>query len=265
LAYDKAGNGRSTGTMSGSDFEALGADGATLARYARSLPQVERVGLWGSSQAGWEMSYTLRRAGPVSFAIMVSPGGVTPFEQVAYFLHLQALGWGLSPAQVEDADRMHRAVALYYAGRASYHSAQAEVDSHREEPWFHRVITNPYWDEMTPEGRILTPGQLAAAIRARPDQFELYRSASTFRSYRRDYESLRLPTLVIYGSGDQLVPVTLSKPMFESALAHDRRHIHEFRVFEGADHDIRTPDGAVAPEYLALITAWARARFDEAR
>jgi hypothetical protein len=71
--------------------------------------------------------------------------------------------------------------------------------------------------------------------------------------------------LIIYGSSDQLVPVALSKPIFESALAQDRGHVHEFRVFEGADHDIQTSDGAVAPEYLTLMTAWARARFDASR
>ena len=118
---------------------------------------------------------------------------------------------------------------------------------------------------MTPGGHILAPDQLASAIRERPDQFELYRAASTFRSYRRDYESLRLPTLVIYGSNDQLIPVMLSKPIFESALADDRGHIHEFRVFDGADHDIQTPDGSVLPEYLAVMVSWARARFDDVR
>src|SRR5262249_53137623 len=149
-----------------------------------------------------------------------------------------------------------RAVALYYADRASYRSAQAEVDRHRGEPWFHRVVTHPYWDEMTPEGRVLTPEQLAAAIRERPSQFELYRSASTFRSYRRDYErQLRLPTLTIYGAADPLVPVAASKELFESVFSHDRRRIHEFRVFEGAGHEIRTSDGAVVPEYLSLMAS----------
>ncbi len=263
LAYDKAGVGRSTGQLTGSDFEALGADAAAVVEYARSLSQTEHVGLWGISQAGWFAPTAVRGSGPLRFAIIVSPGGVNPFEQVSYFLHMQALSWGLSPADVEKTDRMHRAVALYYAGRASYRSAQAEVDRHRDEPWFQRVITHPYWDEIKPDGRILAPQELADALSARPEQFEIYRAASSFHTYRRDYESLRLPTLVLYGSDDQLVPVARSRQVFERAFAWDRSNIHEFEVFQGASHDIRLPNGNVASDYLARMALWARARFDE--
>jgi acetyl esterase/lipase len=69
--------------------------------------------------------------------------------------------------------------------------------------------------------------------------------------------------LVIFGERDELVPVARSRAALEAGFARDRRHRHEFRVFEGASHDIETPDGAVVPEYLTLMTSWARARFDE--
>jgi pimeloyl-ACP methyl ester carboxylesterase len=262
LVYDKRGTGASTGVLTGSDFEALGADAAAVLQYAQRLPQTERVGFWGLSQAGWFAPYLVRRCRGLAFAILVSPAGVNPHEQVASFLRRQAIGWGLTGEEADAADRMHRAVALYYAGRASYRSAQEEVDRHRDARWFHGVVTHMYWDEMSPEGRVLTPEQLATALRERPEGFEIYRSRSSFVDYARSYRALRrLPTLIVYGGGDELVPIEVSRAVWEGALRGERRHPHEFRVFEGASHDIQSPDGRVRPDYLDTIGQWAAEQF----
>lgn len=265
LAYDKRGVGRSTGAFTGSDFAALGEDAAAVARFAAALPNVERVGLWGISQAGWVAPFAVRDGGRVAFVQLISPAGVNPFEQVAYFLRVQAAGWGLAPEAVEKADRMHRAVALYYAGRADHAQAQAEVDACRDEPWFLSVITHPYWDEISRDGRVLEPEALARALLARPDDFEIYRSRSSFDDYRPAYAALKLPTLVVYGGADVLVPVPRSRAVFEAAFANERDGRHEFRVFDGASHDIQGADGTVRADYLQFIAEWARARFDEVR
>jgi len=265
LAYDKRGVGESSGASTGSDFAALGEDGAAVLRYAAALPHVQQVGLWGISQAGWVAPFAVRRVGPLAFVQLVSPAGVNPFEQVAYFLRLQAAGWGLSPTQVEQADSMHRAVALYYAGRADYASAQAAVDACKSEPWFRKVVTHPYWDEMTPDGRVLTPHQLARAVTERPGDFEIYRSASSFEDYASAYRSLELPTLIVYGGADQLVPVARSHEVFEAAFAGDASRLHDFRMYEHASHEIAGSDGTVLADYLEVLATWARARFDEAR
>ncbi|MGE0597183.1 MAG: alpha/beta hydrolase family protein [Hyphomonadaceae bacterium] len=264
LAYDKRGTGQSGGEFTNGDFQGMGADAAALVRHAQALPQVEDVGLWALSQSAWPVPYTLRHSSNVRFAILVSPPGVNPHEQVSFFLYRQALTWGLSPEEAAEADRMHREVSLYYAGRNSHQRAQEAVNAFRDRRWFRGVVTHPYWDEMTPEGVILTPDQLAAAIRERPRAFELVRTESSFADYTRDYRQLRrLPTLIIYGSEDQLLPIDRSQVMMEAALRNERRHRHDFRVFEGADHDIQTPEGRIYPEYLTLIADWARARFDD--
>jgi pimeloyl-ACP methyl ester carboxylesterase len=263
LAYDKRGTGQSTGSFTGGDFAALGEDAAAVANFARTLPQVHKVGLWGISQAGWVMPYAVRRGGPLALAILVSPAGVNPFEQVAYFLRRQAAAWGLAGTALDNADRMHRAVSLYYAGRESYERAEAQVLGLRGEPWFKKVVTHPYWDEMTPDGRILDPESLARAIQQRPGDFEIYRSESSFHDFSPDYADLRLPTLNVYGAADTLIPIAASRAAFESVWAGDKGQRHDFHVFDEASHDIETPDGAVLPAYLELISAWARLRFDE--
>jgi len=262
LAYDKRGVGRSGGTYTGNDFEGLGRDAADVLRHVEQLPETTEVGFWGISQAGWIIPYAVRRGSEAAFAIIVSPGGVNPHEQVTYFLRQQTIAWGLTPEEANDAEAMHRAVALYYAGRGSYRSAQAEVDRHRGARWFNTVVTHEYWDEMTPEGRILTPAQLRQAHAERPGAFEIYMSRSSFQNYARLYRSLRrVPTLIIYGADDQLVPPPRSRALFEEALRNERRHAHEFRVYEGAGHDITTPEGRVVRDYLDTMVAWAAAQF----
>lgn len=262
LAYDKRGVGRSGGAYTGGDFQALGRDAADVLRYASALPQITDVGFWGISQAGWIIPYAVAAAPNAAFAIIVSPAGVNPHEQVTYFLRGQTLAWGLSLQEADDAEAMHRAVALYYAGRARYETAQAEVDRHRGARWFNTVVTHEYWDEMTPEGRILTPAQLRTALSERPGAFEIYSSPSSFQDYANTYRSLRrLPTLIIYGADDALVPPAPSRAVFERALRGGRRHPHEFRVYEGAGHDITTPEGRVVRDYLDTIGDWAAARF----
>jgi len=67
----------------------LGADAANVIRAARQLENVKRVGVWGISQAGWIIPYALSEKPPVEFAILVSPAGVHPHEQMGFFLHNQ--------------------------------------------------------------------------------------------------------------------------------------------------------------------------------
>lgn len=204
--------------------------------------------------------YALREKPGADFAILVSPPGVNPHEQVAFFLHNQVGSWGLSEADVAKADAMHQATALYYAGRLDHSKAQAEVDSHKTESWFKKVVTHPYWDEMTPDGRILTPAELNDALAKRPGAFEIYSSESSFEEYAPVYEALTVPTLIVYGSADELVPIKRSRAVIEPALQKSGAAC-TIKVFDGADHDIQTPDGHVRQDYLDLMVDWTKAQF----
>jgi pimeloyl-ACP methyl ester carboxylesterase len=261
LAYDKRGTGQSTGDFTGSDFEALGRDAAAAIRFVKGRSAVEQVGVWGISQAGWIIPYAIRENPGVAFAILVSPAGVNPNEQVTFFLHRQMRKAGLTEEEAEQADSMHRATVLYYANGHGYPAAQSVVDRYRSEPWFHRVVTHPYWDEMTDEGRLLTPTQLADAVAKRPGDYELVRSKSTFVDYGKVYEWLTLPTLVVYGSADELVPISRSRDVIERALQRRGPMSYEFKIFEAADHQIQTTDGKVRPDYLEFLVGWGRSRF----
>jgi alpha-beta hydrolase superfamily lysophospholipase len=258
LAYDKRGTGKSTGAFTGSDFKLLGVDAAHAVRFARTIKGVDGVGIWGHSQAGWIVPYAVDSK--PRFAILVSPAGVNPYEQVDFFMQNQMKEWGLSDVEVARADSMHRSTTLYYAGRMTFEEAEKDVDANRAERWFRKATTHPYWHKMTPDGRLLSPDELQKEIARSPAEYEIYRSPSTFVDYAKTYEALSLPTLVIYGGADNLVPFVKSRAVLEPALKHAGAS-YEFRVFEGADHSIKGPDERVRADYLDYMTTWAASHF----
>jgi dienelactone hydrolase len=89
LAYDKRGNGASTGTYPG-EFPSDGnlaiyaADAAAVLRFLASWPGVDpkRVGFHGGSQGGWTVPLAIgRHQAPAAFAILVSGPAVTVDQQ----------------------------------------------------------------------------------------------------------------------------------------------------------------------------------------
>lgn len=263
LAYDKRGTGKSGGAYTGTDFEALGRDAAAAVRYARQLHGVTRVGVWGISQAGWVIPYAMRERPGVEFVILVSPAGVNPHEQVTFFLNRFVQAAGFSQADADKTEAMHRATVAYYATGRGYRRAQAVVDRYRGETWFNRLVAHPLWDEMASPGKLYTPDQLARAVAERPRDFELVRSRSSFLDYRRVYSSINVPTLILYGSEDRIVPVERSQAIIEPVLRRSGVPV-EVRVFEGADHNMEQPANSVRPDILELMSTWARSRFDAA-
>jgi len=89
LAYDKRGNGASTGTYPG-EFPSDGnlaiyaADAATVLRFLASWPGVDpkRIGFHGGSQGGWVVPLAIGRdQAPATFGILVSGPAVTVDQQ----------------------------------------------------------------------------------------------------------------------------------------------------------------------------------------
>ena len=89
LAYDKRGNGASTGTYPGesssdANLEIYAADAADVLRFLASWPGVDpkRVGFHGGSQGGWIVPLAIRRHhAPAAFALIASGPAVTADQQ----------------------------------------------------------------------------------------------------------------------------------------------------------------------------------------
>ena len=71
-----------------------------------------------------------------------------------------------------------------------------------------------------------------------------------------DLERLQVPTLVVLGGRDDIVPVEASVRRFEATAAGVRRSQH-VRVFADGGHRLQTDTG-FADGYLAAISRWCR-------
>lgn len=108
LTYDKRGVGDSGGTYERAattpNLEALAADALAGVRWLRAQPFVDprRLGLEGSSQAGWVIELAAARSSAVRFATMQSAPAMSVGRQLAYD-GLTRQGWAdppPTPAQI---------------------------------------------------------------------------------------------------------------------------------------------------------------------
>jgi pimeloyl-ACP methyl ester carboxylesterase len=261
FAFNKRGVGNSGGAPTGTDFKQRANDVAAALRFVRALPTTTQVAVWGVSQAGWVIPQALRQNDGVRFVILVSPAGVSPHDQMAFYVRNLAVRLGCSPEQAAKVERLHRVVVRYYGTGKGYAAAQALVDGYKNEPWFEKFRTNDEWNEkIGVGGRLMTPEELAHAWKEHSDDFDFYRAPSVFADYRVIYEALDRPTLIVHGSADSIVPIADSRAAFAAALAKNGNKAAEFKVFDGAEHGL--VDGPrVRPAYLDFISNWASQRF----
>src|SRR5262249_20304684 len=108
LAYDKRGNGQSTGRYPGSlasesTIGTLAGDAVAAARFLAAQRSIDRsrVGLYGLSQGGWIIPQAVgRAAGAVSWALIQSGPTVTQGESDTY-ANLVASGVSLPAAEAQ--------------------------------------------------------------------------------------------------------------------------------------------------------------------
>jgi dienelactone hydrolase len=88
LTYDKRGVGESTGDFRAVSFTELSDDGLAAIQLLRARPDVdaERIGVWGLSQGGWLGPLAASRSKDVKFVIAVSGPGVSPAEQMVFYI-----------------------------------------------------------------------------------------------------------------------------------------------------------------------------------
>lgn len=120
LAYDKRGNGQSTGSYPGEfptedNLNIYAADAAAVLRYLGSWTGVDpmRVGFHGGSQGGWTVPLAIQRFhAPAAFALLAS-GPAVSVEQQGVWASLAASSTTV-PALTPDLETQLRAVQASY-------------------------------------------------------------------------------------------------------------------------------------------------------
>jgi pimeloyl-ACP methyl ester carboxylesterase len=248
FTYDRRGSGQSGAKTAGGDFRVLADDAIAAVKSLKSDPRIDprRIGTWGLSQGGWISPLAASRSADIALVIAVSAPVVTADVQMIFSStnHLRANGY--SQADIDKMVATRRAVDDYMRGSGSKDAAQRLVDSAKKKPWF----------------KYLYMGETVRDREVSGWRKEIENDPLT------NLTAVTVPTLVLYGANDAVVPVEVSVERLNGAASRmPKMKVH---VVAGADHamqmsvDEKTSldpkhDGTErpdSPEYMAVLSSW---------
>ncbi|ANF98741.1 alpha/beta hydrolase [Paenibacillus bovis] len=139
LSLDKRGIGGPSGSWLQQSMQERADDTVTAIRWARTLPAIDpkRIGLWGSSQAGWVIPKVVEKEPSLAFSILVSPA-INWIRQGRYNTRQEMLQSGASEEEirkVEQQDRLELQLLQRHASYADYLKIAHPDDPVSSERW----------------------------------------------------------------------------------------------------------------------------------
>jgi non-heme chloroperoxidase len=222
IAHDRRGHGRSTQTWAGNDMDTYAAD---VAELTDSLELNGAIHI-GHSTGGGEVAHYVARAKPgrVSKAVLI--GAVPPI-----MVKSEANPGGL-PIEVFDGFR-----ESLVANRAQFYrdvAAGPFYSFNRPGAKVSQAVIDNWWRQ----------GMMGGA----KAHFDCIKAFSE-TDFTEDLRAIAVPTLVMHGSDDQIVPYADSAPLSVKLLREGT-----LRTYEGFPHGMCTthPD-IINPDLLAFI------------
>jgi non-heme chloroperoxidase len=222
IAHDRRGHGRSTQTDTGNEMDTYAADVAALTDHL-DLKNAVHI---GHSTGGGEVARYVARAKPGRVAKAVLIGAVPPI-----MVKSDKNPGGL-PIEVFDSFR-----AATAGNRAQF---------------FHDVPAGPFYGynragAKVDQGVILNWWRqgMMGGIKAHYDCIKAFSETD----FTEDLKAIGVPTLVLHGEDDQIVPIADSAPLSAKLLKHST-----LKTYPGLPHGMCTthPD-VVNPDLLAFI------------
>ena len=252
LIFDKRGTGRSKGAWQTANFDLLADDVAAGVEFLRTRAEIrpDRIGLTGSSQAGWIMSWAATRVPDVRFIQMrsSSPMSVREANRDQLVLMMEAERYPRS--EIQRALDMRDMIDDYAVTGRNWEQLEAAAKQVEKEYWMTQFI-----------------GGLPA--KDSPDHAWLrkafsYDTTGPVRNFKGAWQA-------IYGASDIVVDVPEARAWFEDALRYGRSNDVTIEVVPNADHNYyETRTGLdhrefpgysrYVPGIFDKITRWANER-----
>ncbi len=248
FVFDRRGSGKSGGSPANGDFELLAKDGIAAQRMLAVDPRIDprRIGFWGLSQGGWVSLLAAARSPETAFAISISAPMTSPDLQMNFAVANILRISGYSQAVIDAAIATRKAVDDFERGQLDRATAQKKLDEAIGEPWFDLIYMRKTFPDPDKSGR------------AKEMHFDPLKIL----------DSIKAPTLIVFGSVDPWVPVAVSTQALRASATHHPNVT--MGVVAGADHhmmlsvplltqidparlDAQVPN---SPEYFGLIASW---------
>lgn len=257
LTYDKRGVGVSSGNWRSAGFRTLARDASAALAHLAERHDVDFVGLWGISQAGWVAARVTQGDPSPAFVALVSAAGaaVTPAEQNTYNVTAELRRMDVSGPTIEQ---VRRAWSLLYAAvRDSSRSTDGGTGSLAA--MVHKLTRSG-----VPE-RLLPPAEVT---RAESGYRPWYERLDLDFDPLPVWKTYRVPLLAVFGALDRSTPSRRVARELRRVRAGGART--EVRVYPGANHFLlEAREGGVdelpglrrfVPDVFSLMATWMRSR-----
>ncbi len=248
LAYDKRGYTTDREAWREPDLASLSADIVTAVRFAAEQPELdsERIGIAGSSQAGWVVPRAAVEAKQTSFMILRAGAALTQLETVLHEIRQELRSDGLSGLDLDHAMELRREMYILAMEGKPISASDALVAPYLDKPWYKTAFgEGPVSDRWSAHWWSWARRNLSVASAPDVAKFEG-------------------PVLWFLAELDENVPLVSTRAAlgraFESAPGED----HEVVVLEGALHSFLIPDPEgpprFAPGYFDRMKSWLEER-----
>ena len=252
LVFDRRASGQSSGKPAEGDYVQLADDGIAAQRMLARDPRIDasRIGFWGLSQGGWLSLLAASRSAKAAFAIAVSAPMTTPDVQMRFAVANVLKIRGHPQSDIDLAVAARKAVDDFERGKLDRKTAQARVDAAAAQPWFDEIYMGKTFHD---------PAESGWAKEIRNDPMDAV-------------AKIRIPVLIVYGSRDPWVPVSVSMDILQSkadqlpnvttAVVASANHEMNLHMSDAAEVDPQQLSGHApdSPEYFGLLASWLTAQ-----
>lgn len=243
LTYDKRGCGESSGDWETASFEDLAADASAAVDLLRAVEGVDRVGLWGSSQAGWILPLVAAQRELATVIVVSGAGcGITPGEQDLYWRR----------RVLEDRGLDEAAIALVLSAWRAFFVSITTGDRSDFDEAMERAQALSSTVDLPPDPSVDDPRAWYRTLDVAFDAVPLWRL-------------VRCPVLAVFGELDASTPTSVVVPRLRDALEGGDKEIvvlpgvgHTMLLEEGGTDFDNLRVGTFAPAFLAVMDDWIR-------
>ncbi len=218
FSWDNPGAGESTGTIS--DFQITQQHAQIVLdaiEVMKAHPDIDpdRIGLWGTSMAGWVMPRVLMASDDVAFMICQSCGSMSGQDEMVFQTVAQGYCGGVAE---EDADRLEILLAELdeartfdtYEGYLHYREVLDELAALVSVRVPNPVVSEAGWLANDPNSMAWSPVHV--------------------------FEQVRIPVLAIWGERDTQIDPIRAAHAYRDALEQAGNPNYRVEVIPGADH-----------------------------
>tara|TARA_B100000497_G_C7685075_1_gene415051 strand:+ start:1648 stop:2661 length:1014 start_codon:yes stop_codon:yes gene_type:complete len=242
FVYDKRGYGKSSGDWHHADYQDLANDAVAAVNLLKDHKHVDasRIGLRGISQSGWVLPIVAQLSKEVDFIILISPPGVTTYEQILYDVRTDVEDLGFKPNEVQSAMEVIKSGMYFAKTLNNWDRHQRILDKYKDAKWINAASGPPIADHW-----------LWSWVNPVLDFDAVPLVAETEASI-----------LIILGEKDRVIPSQIAGYRFNHELKQ-RGGKYNIVYFKNAGHDLRIADldpnqgePPLVEGYLELMKNW---------